>query len=198
MNKFKLSILLLLCCILFCACSSAPAATQTRNDLTEEHFRGLYSDMNRSDVQDLIGQSDPALGQNESVEMYSLADGTTALLRYAGDKLQAAYIRGKDNIERTLFSNYSDQSSNTINDGTTDQTNDSNNSNNNNNNGDPDASNSTGSDNNSNNTNNGNNSDGLIPGNDTNNGNDGIDLIPGDNNNTSNTTESNQNESGSR
>ena len=119
MKHTKLFILIATLSLLLCACSSTPTSKQTRNDLTSEHFNGLSADMNRSDVEDLIGKSDSALAENESFEMYSLADGTVALLRYAGDKLQAAYIRGKDNVERAIFSNYTD-GSNTINDGTMD------------------------------------------------------------------------------
>ena len=70
--------------------------------MTEEHIRGLYADMKRSDVEDLLGKSDSALAQKESFEMYSLADGTVAVLRYAGDKLQSALIRGRDNVEKAL------------------------------------------------------------------------------------------------
>lgn len=111
---------------ILCACSTNTVSKQTRTDLTGEHFNGLYADMKRSDVEDLIGKSDSALAKNESVEMYSLADGTTALLRYAGDKLQAAYIRGKDNVEKVLFNNYSGHSTNNINDKTHNTTNDKN------------------------------------------------------------------------
>ena len=99
-------------------CSGAATSSQTRSDLTAEHVRGLYADMSRSDVEDLLGKSDSALADKESFEMYSLADGTTAVLRYAGDKLQAAYIRGKDNLEEALFNNYSKDGANEINDGT--------------------------------------------------------------------------------
>lgn len=98
-------------------CSSKEPSAQTRSDLTEEHIRGLYADMKRSDVEDLLGKSDSALAQKESFEMYSLADGTVAVLRYAGDKLQSALIRGRDNVEKALFSNYG-SASEQINDGT--------------------------------------------------------------------------------
>lgn len=118
MKKILLPILILSAAAMLCACSGNDVSAQTRNDLTAEHMRGLYADMNRSDVEDLIGKSDSNLAKNESFEMYSLADGTTAVLRYAGDKLQAAYIRGKDNIEEALFNNFGPGSSSTINDGT--------------------------------------------------------------------------------
>ena len=99
-------------------CSNKEMSAQIRSDLTSEHIRGLYADMKRSDVEDLLGKSDSALAEKESFEMYSLADGTVAVLRYAGDKLQSAFIRGKDNVEEALFNNYGSHS-NQINDGTT-------------------------------------------------------------------------------
>lgn len=117
-QKFFLAAAILTLTALLYGCSGKETAAQTRSDLTAEHIRGLYADMKRSDVEDLLGKSDSALAENESFEMYSLADGTTAVLRYAGDKLQAAYIRGKDNIEEALFSNYSKGTESTINDGT--------------------------------------------------------------------------------
>jgi len=116
-QKKFLPILILAVSALLIGCSSNPVSKQTRTDLTAEHVRGLYADMDRNDVEDLLGKSDSALAENESFEMYSLADGTSAVLRYAGDKLQAAYIRGKDNVEEALFSNY--QGKSTIDDGTT-------------------------------------------------------------------------------
>lgn len=131
MKHTKLFILIGTLSLLLCACSSTPTSKQTRNDLTSEHFNGLSADMHRSDVEDLVGKSDSALAENESFEMYSLADGSVALLRYAGDKLQAAYIRGKDNIERAIFSNYAD-GSNIIDDGTTDDNTNGNNTTDNN------------------------------------------------------------------
>lgn len=117
-QKFFLAAAILTLTALLYGCSGKETAAQTRSDLTAEHIRGLYADMKRSYVEDLLGKSDSALAENESFEMYSLADGTTAVLRYAGDKLQAAYIRGKDNIEEALFSNYSKGTESTINDGT--------------------------------------------------------------------------------
>lgn len=110
------SAILALTAVLY-GCSNNETSAQTRKDLTSEHVRGLYANMKRSDVEDLLGKSDSALAQKESFEMYSLADGTVAVLRYAGDELQSAFIRGKDNIEEALFNNYGSHS-NQINDGT--------------------------------------------------------------------------------
>lgn len=114
---FLVCAILALTAVLY-GCSNKETSAQTRSDLTSEHVRGLYADMKRSDVEDLLGKSDSALAEKESFEMYSLADGTVAVLRYAGDKLQSAFIRGKDNIEEVLFNNYGSHS-NQINDGTT-------------------------------------------------------------------------------
>lgn len=119
MKHLKLIVMIMTVGVLLCGCSKDTTSKQTRSDLTEEHFHGLSSDMKSSDVEDLVGKSDSALGENERLEMYSLTDGTTAVLRYAGDKLQSAYIRGKDMIERPIFDNYREGGSNTINDGTT-------------------------------------------------------------------------------
>ena len=69
MKHTKLFILIATLSLLLCACSSTPTSKQTRNDLTSEHFNGLSADMNRSDVEDLIGKSDSALAENESYEM---------------------------------------------------------------------------------------------------------------------------------
>ena len=143
--------------------------------------------MNRSDVEDLLGKSDSALAENESFEMYSLADGTTAILRYAGDKLQAAYIRGKDNIEEAIFNNYDGTSPSQINDGTNESNN--NGANNNTSNGtDNNTTNNSGT-NNSNNTNNNNgtNNNGIINSNGTDNTN-GTNNTNGINNNNINET----------
>lgn len=85
-------------------CTSADkAAAQARTDLTADHVRGLYSGMVRNDVEDLLGTSDKSLAEHESVEVYSLADGTTAVLRYRDDQLLGAYLRDKDNVETSLF-----------------------------------------------------------------------------------------------
>lgn len=79
------------------------AGTQARTDLTAEHVRGLYSGMVRNDVEDLLGTSDKSLAEHESVEVYNLADGTTAVLRYRDDQLLGAYLRDKNNAETSLF-----------------------------------------------------------------------------------------------
>lgn len=86
------------------ACSKPSAsAVQTRNDLTREHLEGLSSGMKRTDVVDLIGENDEALASKEDFDVYSLADGTTAVLRYQDDVLQSAFIRDADNFEDALF-----------------------------------------------------------------------------------------------
>lgn len=79
------------------------SAVQTRNDLTQEHLAGLTSGMKRTDVIGLIGENDEALANKEDFDIYTLADGTTAILRYQDDVLQSAYIRDKDNFEDALF-----------------------------------------------------------------------------------------------
>ena len=186
-QKKFLPILILAVSSLLIGCSSNQVSNQTRSDLTAEHVRGLYADMNRSDVEDLLGKSDSALAENESFEMYSLADGTTAILRYAGDKLQAAYIRGKDNIEEAIFNNYDGTSPSQINDGTNESNN--NGANNNTSNGtDNNTTNNSGT-NNSNNTNNNNgtNNNGIINSNGTDNTN-GTNNTNGINNNNINET----------
>lgn len=83
--------------------SSDTSGSQARNDLTAEHVRGLYSGMKRSDIEDLLGGSDKSLAEKESIEVYSLSDGTTAILRYREDTLMSAYLRDKDNMETSLF-----------------------------------------------------------------------------------------------
>ena len=55
------------------------------------------------DVEDLLGTSDKSLAEHESIEVYSLSDGTTALLRYRDDQLLGAYLRDKDNVETSIF-----------------------------------------------------------------------------------------------
>lgn len=86
------------------ACSNpSSSAVQTRNDLSREHLAGLSSGMKRSDVIDLIGENDEALASKEDFDIYSLADGTTAVLRYQDDVLQSAFIRDADNFEEALF-----------------------------------------------------------------------------------------------
>ena len=85
-------------------CGNADTAgTQARNDFSEDHVRGLYSGMVRNDVEDLLGTSDKSLAEHESIEVYSLSDGTTALLRYRDDQLLGAYLRDKDNVETSIF-----------------------------------------------------------------------------------------------
>lgn len=79
------------------------AGTQARTDLTSDHVRGLYSGMLRNDIEDLLGTSDKSLGEKESVEVYGLSDGSTAILRYSDDKLMGAYLRDKENNETSLF-----------------------------------------------------------------------------------------------
>lgn len=83
--------------------NSDTAGTQARTDLTADHVRGLYSGMVRSDVEDLLGTGDKSLADHESIDVYSLSDGTTALLRYRDDTLMGAYLRDKDNVETSLF-----------------------------------------------------------------------------------------------
>ena len=103
MKHFFLS-LAIVSSLFLTACGSADTAgTQARTDLTADHVRGLYSGMVRSDVEDLLGTGDKSLADHESIEVYSLSDGTTALLRYRDDTLMDAYLRDKDNIETSIF-----------------------------------------------------------------------------------------------
>ena len=89
---------------LLTACGSADSnSSQVRNDLTSEHVRGLYSGMKRNAIEDMLGTSDRSLAEKESIEIYSLADGTTAVLRYREDTLMSAYLRDKDNVETPIF-----------------------------------------------------------------------------------------------
>ena len=106
--KKTISILcLLLCLTALAACSKgSETSAQSRTDLTAEHIRGLSADMKRKDVEDLIGQDDDNLAHKEDVDVYSLSDGSTAVLRYVDDKLAGAYIRGKDMYEDTIFSKF--------------------------------------------------------------------------------------------
>lgn len=107
MNKHRNYLLwaLALCTsFLLTGCGNADTAgTQARTDLTSDHVRGLYSGMLRNDIEDLLGTSDKSLGEKESVEVYGLSDGTTAILRYSDDKLMGAYLRDKENKETSLF-----------------------------------------------------------------------------------------------
>ena len=103
MKHFFLS-LAIVSSLFLTACGSADTAgTQARTDLTADHVRGLYSGMVRSDVEDLLGTGDKSLADHESIEVYSLSDGTTALLRYRDDTLMDAYLRDKDNFETSIF-----------------------------------------------------------------------------------------------
>ena len=100
--------------LLLPGCGNADTAgTQARSDLTSDHVRGLYSGMNRNDIEDLLGTSDKSLAEHESIEVYSLSDGTTAVLRYRDDTLMGAYLRDKNNIETPLFGNTNTNTNNT-------------------------------------------------------------------------------------
>ncbi len=104
MKKFFTACGAILLALALTACSSGDtSSSQTRNDLTAEHFKGLTSGMARKDVEDLVGAGDESLGKHESLQTYGLADGTTAILRYWDDKLVGAYIRGTDTVETSLF-----------------------------------------------------------------------------------------------
>ena len=61
--------------LLLTGCGNADTAgTQARSDLTSDHVRGLYSGMNRNDIEDLLGTSDKSLAEHESIEVsYLLA-----------------------------------------------------------------------------------------------------------------------------
>lgn len=98
-------LLLSLAALAGCSKGSETSA-QSRTDLTADHIRGLSADMDRRDVEDLIGQDDDNLAGKEDIDVYSLSDGTTAVLRYVDDKLAGAYIRGKDMYEDTIFSKF--------------------------------------------------------------------------------------------
>jgi hypothetical protein len=110
-----------LCCtlsicavLLFTGCSSNDTAgTQARTDLTSDHIRGLYSGMARTDVEDLLGTGDKSLSNHEKIDVYSLSDGTTAVLRYRDDTLLGAYLRDKDNVETSIFGNDTAETSGT-------------------------------------------------------------------------------------
>lgn len=104
MKKELFIFLSFLTIFLLTGCGKAnTAGTQARKDLTSEHVRGLYSGMARTDIEDLLGTSDKSLAEHENIEVYSLADGTTAILRYREDKLMGAYLRDKDNSEKSIF-----------------------------------------------------------------------------------------------
>lgn len=103
-RTYLLCILSLLATFLMTGCSSADkAGTQARTDLTADHVRGLYSGMARKDVEDLLGTGDKSLADHEKIDVYSLSDGSTAVLRYRDDTLLGAYLRDKDNIETSIF-----------------------------------------------------------------------------------------------
>ena len=103
-RTYLLCILSLLAAFLMTGCSSADkAGTQARTDLTADHVRGLYSGMARKDVEDLLGTGDKSLTDHEKIDVYSLSDGSTAVLRYRDDTLLGAYLRDKDNIETSIF-----------------------------------------------------------------------------------------------
>ena len=100
--------------LLLTGCGNADTAgTQARSDLTADHVRGLYSGMNRNDIEELLGTSDKSLAEHESIEVYSLSDGTTAVLRYRDDTLMGAYLRDKNNNETPLFGNTNTNTNNT-------------------------------------------------------------------------------------
>lgn len=106
LSKYLIFGLALCTSFLLTGCGDADTAgTQARTDLTSDHVRGLYSGMLRNDIEDLLGTSDKSLGEKESVEVYGLSDGTTAVLRYSDDKLMGAYLRDKENKETSLFDN---------------------------------------------------------------------------------------------
>ena len=103
-KKYSLWIFSLCMSFLLTGCGSTnTSGTQARTDLTAEHVRGLYSGMKRNDIEDLLGGSDKSRAEKESIEVYSLADGTTAVLRYREDTLMSAYLRDKNNVETSLF-----------------------------------------------------------------------------------------------
>jgi len=107
MKKLLLTLCITLCIFTLLGCSnSTDTSAQSRTDLTADHFRGLTSDMTRKDVEDLIGTHDANLASKESIAVYSLSDGTTAILRYVDDMLTGAYLRGKDMFEETIFNKF--------------------------------------------------------------------------------------------
>ena len=59
--------------------------------------------MARKDVEDLLGTGDKSLADHEKIDVYSLSDGSTAVLRYRDDTLLGAYLRDKDNVETSIF-----------------------------------------------------------------------------------------------
>lgn len=107
MKKLVLSACILLCMTMLFGCSSGgETSAQSRTDLTGDHIRGLSVDMKRKDVEDLIGQDDDNLAQKEDIDIYSLSDGSTAVLRYVDDVLVSVGIRGKDMFEESIFNKF--------------------------------------------------------------------------------------------
>lgn len=107
MKKLVLSACILLCMTMLFGCSSGgETSAQSRTDLTSDHIRGLSVDMKRKDVEDLIGQDDDNLAQKEDIDIYSLSDGSTAVLRYVDDVLVGVGIRGKDMYEESIFNKF--------------------------------------------------------------------------------------------
>lgn len=107
MKKTVLMSCLLLAIMCITGCSKgSEVSSQSRTDLTSEHINNLTQDMSRTDVENILGQDDDHLAQKEDVDVYSLSDGTTAILRYVDDKLAGVYIRGKDMYEDTIFSKF--------------------------------------------------------------------------------------------
>ena len=43
------------------------------------------------------------MADHEKIDVYSLSDGSTAVLRYRDDTLLGAYLRDKDNVETSIF-----------------------------------------------------------------------------------------------
>ena len=107
MKQIRIISCLFLCLMLFTGCSrGSETSAQSRTDLTTDHIRELTADMERKDVEGLLGQDDDNLALKEDIDVYSLSDGSTAILRYVDDKLAGAYIRGKDMYEDTIFSKF--------------------------------------------------------------------------------------------
>ncbi len=107
MKKLVLTACIIMCMTMLFGCSSgAETSAQSRTDLTGEHIRGLSVDMKRKDVEDLIGQDDDSLAQKEDIDIYSLSDGSTAVLRYVDDALVGVSIRGKDMYEESIFNKF--------------------------------------------------------------------------------------------
>lgn len=123
MKKLVLSACILLCMTMLFGCSSGgETSAQSRTDLTSDHIRGLSVDMKRKDVEDLIGQDDDNLAQKEDIDIYSLSDGTTAVLRYVDDTLVSVGIRDKDMYEESIFNKFSRDIEDMTTGGETDET----------------------------------------------------------------------------